>query len=394
MPFIKVGISSNHIRLQMRIYIENAHNTILIRNELSLIQYDVFYQIKALYLLEEKAPTLTELFDRFKGKARKALRFVLNKYFREENGHYINDEFEQIIDDERKRLEKKNRKSEKCRQAANARWHGQKVPEDANASTSQKVERTVTDANASSKKTTVHANASTSKVETKKKEQPIDSLKKNASASVVPKELTKESVHASLSSANANAKNPSKSKACSSRKKGDSRACVYTRARVTELTPFNSYSVLLSEEEISKALDRVYRIFESWGFVRKHLVKAQEALEVLIAQGLTDQLVAAGLRKAKEVKERRHETNFRYCVNYAIKVIENTLHTWLAQKALEKEQDERKTLVEKQKSYVDKHEGLCSENYALEPSYQEPDKSSNRITDEMFEIIFHRKRTW
>lgn len=378
----------------MRFYTENAHNTIQIRNELSLIQYDVFYQIKVLYLLDEKAPTLAGLFNRFKGKARKALRFVLKKYFREENGYYINDEFEQIIDDERKRLEKKNRKSEKCRQAANARWHGQKVPKDANASTSQKVETTVTDANASSNKIPFHADASTSKVETQIKSQPVDSSRNNAPASAVPKEQAKESLRAAVSSTNTKAKKAIKSKACSSGKEANSRACTYTRARVTELTPFNSYSVLLSEEEISKALDRVYRIFESWGFVRKHLVKAQEALEVLIAQGLTDQLVVAGLRKAKEVKERRHETNFRYCVNYAIKVIESTLHTWLAQKALEQEQNERKTLAEKQKSYVDKHEGLCPENYVLEPSYQEPEKSSYRITDEMFEIIFHRKRTW
>ena len=97
----------------MPFYTENAHNTELFCNELSLIQYDVFYQIKALYLLEEKVPTLRDHLIALRGKPGIALSLTNTSEKKTATTSMMNLKGKSLMTSVNA-LRRKNRKSEKC----------------------------------------------------------------------------------------------------------------------------------------------------------------------------------------------------------------------------------------------------------------------------------------
>ena len=351
----------------MLLYLENLETATLIRNELNFLQYAVYREVKSMYLYEEKAPSLNFLFNVFKGSARKALRFVLKKYFREENGLFINDEFERILHDEEERLAKQSLKSEKCRRAAQVRWNKQKensLSQNANASLN-------------------HADASTSLEQEVETGDRIEFIDENANASRGQQSRTNEVKKSVEWQPEDEDKNSIKSNVCSSDLSEKPRACIHARSRETDFSIKNIRSNQLTESQ-QKSLEEIYGTFESWGFFRKLLLRSQESFEALILKGLTKDLALAALRKAKAVKERRGQQNFRYCVNYVIKVIESMLKTDCQDEKRSHQTQNKQRKVSDE--YDDREYGLKQYDPFWTPG------QPHTISDEMFEIIFKHKR--
>lgn len=364
----------------MKSYPRDLTEALVRRFELTPVQCYVYDLLKDFYFYIERAPSTEEIINLFKNSCQDEIQFVVQRYYTNVDGYWVNEEFDQAIRKEQEQIEKNKLISQKRSMAVRSRRDRQKSTKvatsvstsvDTHVATS---EHTYVDTrDATQVETSPYFSHERTSVRTHERSDVISAVSThvgtgvNENSTSFPRFSTKdplfsdryknsqtkslgESAKSDLTSeptlvptneatsekspnstlVGTNEENHDFSRSYSDKIEEPPRTC----ARVTG--PDTGLNRTGQDRDAEKELDDIFNVFESYGFIRRSLQKHRSQILRLIEDGLTVKIAQESLQEAKDLKEKRNEKDFRHSIKYALTIVESNLATQRAKREVRK----------------------------------------------------------